>query len=186
MILSAAALPGDRRERVAGFDSRQGYPVASSPPLVEHPAGPTPFAKVNVMASDNINIAGLDKAELLSALYSRAQVLGMGALNAKAGDLTPDEAAVLVTRHTQASSTGRTSCYFDYLHGRVMKVDIGGDTLNGRMYDRDNGAGAAERIVAALRAKTAIPGQPTTVPPRPADPEAFANEIMGQIQIVTL
>lgn len=136
--------------------------------------------------SEAINIQGLDKAELLSALYSRAQVLGLGALNAKQGDLTPEEAALLVTRYSHTNSaTGQTSIYFDYLHGRVMKVDIGGDTLNGRMYDRDNGQGAAERIVAALRAKAPVPGQPTVVPPFPADPDAFVDAHHSQISIQT-
>jgi hypothetical protein len=135
------------------------------------------------MASSVIDIKGIDKAELLSALYSRAQVLGMGRLQAQLGDLTPEEAAVLVTRH---SSGGGKSIYFDYLHGRVMKVEIGGDTLDTRLYNRDNGDGAAEAIVAALRAKAPIPGEPTVIPPPPADPEAFANEMMSQIQIQTL
>lgn len=33
--------------------------------------------------------------------------------------------------------------YFDYLKGRVMKVDLSGDKLNPFLYDRDNGQGAA-------------------------------------------
>lgn len=37
--------------------------------------------------------------------------------------------------------------YFDYLKGRVMKVEIHGDTLDPRLYDRDNGEGAAERAL---------------------------------------
>lgn len=42
---------------------------------------------------------------------------------------------------------------FDYLHGRVMKVDIGGDTLYPRLFDRDNGNGAAARALAPLLKK---------------------------------
>ena len=39
--------------------------------------------------------------------------------------------------------------YFDYLKGRVMKIDLSGDSeLDPRLYDRDNGAGAAERAIA--------------------------------------
>ena len=37
--------------------------------------------------------------------------------------------------------------YFDYLKGRVMKVDLSGDELCVRLYDRDNGQGAAERAL---------------------------------------
>lgn len=40
---------------------------------------------------------------------------------------------------------------FDYLKGRVMKVNLSGDTLNEWGYDRDNGTGAAERAIASLR-----------------------------------
>lgn len=148
------------------------------------------------MASENVNIQGLDKAELLAALYSRAQVLGMGRLQAKPGDLTSDEARDLIAKHSYVGNrhisdrfcppnTPPTTIRFDYLHGRVMKVELAGDTLDTYLYNRDNGAGAAEAIVAALRAKTEIPGQPTVVPPPPEDPEAFANEQMGQIQIVS-
>ena len=41
--------------------------------------------------------------------------------------------------------------YFDYVQGRVMKVDLSGDSFNPWLYDRDNGEGAAKRIVDTLR-----------------------------------
>ena len=37
--------------------------------------------------------------------------------------------------------------YFDYLYGRVMKVDLSKDTFDPFLYDRDNGQGAAERAI---------------------------------------
>ena len=40
---------------------------------------------------------------------------------------------------------------FDYLNGRVMKLTIDGESLWTAGYDRDNGAGAASRVVKALR-----------------------------------
>jgi hypothetical protein len=40
--------------------------------------------------------------------------------------------------------------YFDYLHGRVMKIGLNTDDLEERLYDRDNGQGAAERALASL------------------------------------
>lgn len=40
---------------------------------------------------------------------------------------------------------------FDYLQGRVMKVDLSEDTLDPWLYDRDNGQGAAERAIAEVR-----------------------------------
>jgi hypothetical protein len=41
--------------------------------------------------------------------------------------------------------------YFDYLKGRVMKVNLKGDILDATWYDRDIGNGAAKAIVDALR-----------------------------------
>jgi hypothetical protein len=41
--------------------------------------------------------------------------------------------------------------YIDYFQGRVIKTDLRGDAIDPRLYDRDNGAGAAERAVAKLR-----------------------------------
>lgn len=93
--------------------------------------------------SEMIDITGLDKAVLLAALYNRSKPQGLGILHARPGDMTPAEA----TTHL---STGP---YFDYLGGRVLKVDLGGDTLNPWLYDRDNGSGAAARVVEQLRAE---------------------------------
>ena len=91
------------------------------------------------MSNSEINIAGLDKAAVLAALYESARVQGMGVLQKRAGGMSLDEARDLLKQDT----------YFDYVHGRVMKIDLSGDTLRTALYDRDNGHGAAE---AALRA----------------------------------
>ncbi len=48
----------------------------------------------------------------------------------------------------------KSHTYFDYLAGRVMKIDLSGDELDPRLYDRDLGQGAAERTIDALRRKT--------------------------------
>lgn len=96
----------------------------------------------------DINIKGLDKAELLQALHAASRPLGMGWLHEK-GDLTIEEARQMI------AAAGKY-LYFDYVTGRVMKVDLSGDTMSGRMYDRDNGEGACAAVVAKLRAKTAV------------------------------
>jgi hypothetical protein len=44
----------------------------------------------------------------------------------------------------------RGTRYFDYLQGRVMKVSLEGDELDARLYDRDNGEGAAAEAISAL------------------------------------
>lgn len=92
-----------------------------------------------------IDIKDINKADLLAALYNNSKVQGMGFMQAKNGAMTSAEAAELL------KETHR----FDYLHGRVMKIDISGDELKTYLYDRDLGQGAAQRVVEALRAKQA-------------------------------
>lgn len=41
--------------------------------------------------------------------------------------------------------------YIDYFNGRVFKSNISGDIFETGLYNRDNGNGAAERIVQNLR-----------------------------------
>lgn len=84
-----------------------------------------------------IDIKGIDKVEILRSLYDRAQVQGMGFLNYRPGGLSREEAETLISQTT----------YFDYLYGRVMKVELSGDSLDPRLYDRDNGHGAASSAV---------------------------------------
>lgn len=91
--------------------------------------------------SDAINIAGLDKAKVLIALYEHARAQGMGFLQAKNEPMTEAEAKALL----------EADDYFDYVHGRVMKVQISGDELNPRLYDRDNGFGAAEAAIKTIK-----------------------------------
>ena len=56
--------------------------------------------------------------------------------------MTYDEAKGLLERQT----------YFDYIKGRIMKVDLSSDTkFDEWLYDRDNGAGAAKRALESLR-----------------------------------
>ena len=88
-----------------------------------------------------LDISGIDKAELLAALYNRSRPQGLGFLQASPKDMTKEEAAELLQHQT----------YFDYLHGRVMKVSLKGDSLDPYLYDRDLGCGAAARVVASLK-----------------------------------
>lgn len=90
-----------------------------------------------------ISIQGLDKAEVFKALYDNAQPQGLGFLQFVAGNLNIEEAREAVKGQTR----------FDYYRGRVMKIDISGDELDTWLYDRDNGAGAAERALSTLLAK---------------------------------
>lgn len=89
-----------------------------------------------------VSIAGLDKADVLSALYNASRPQGMGFLTYDPKPMERNEATRLLEGNQ----------YFDYLNGRVMKVDLSSDMdFSAGLYDRDNGEGAAERAVAALR-----------------------------------
>ncbi len=88
-----------------------------------------------------ISLHGLEKGEVLAALYNASRPLGMGFLQYDPKPMTAEEGASLVASQT----------YFDYLKGRVMKIDLKGDELETWLYDRDNGSGAAERAINELR-----------------------------------
>ena len=92
-----------------------------------------------------INIEGLNKAEVLAGLYNNSKIQGMGFLQAKDEIMSKDEALELLKERT----------YFDYLYGKVMKVDLFSDKeFNEWGYDRDNGQGSSKRVIDSLRDKT--------------------------------
>jgi len=92
--------------------------------------------------SNKISLEGLDKAEVFAALYNGARAQGLGYLHYKATPMTPEQARNRFKNHFG---------FFDYVDGRVMKVDLSGNEFNPWLYDRDNGQGAAERIINTLR-----------------------------------
>lgn len=78
---------------------------------------------------------------MLKALYDSSHVQGMGFLQAvPAGTVTVDHCRELLKQST----------YFDYLYGRVLKVDLSGDKFDERLYERDNGFGSAGRAMTPL------------------------------------
>ena len=92
-----------------------------------------------------VSIAGLNKAEVLAALYNRAQPQGMGFLHFDPRPWTKEDAEAYI------SDTGNR-LYFDYVKGRVVKCDLSGDDLDTWGFDRDNGTGAAQEVIENLRA----------------------------------
>lgn len=92
---------------------------------------------------NEIDVSDISPAELLAGLYNNARAQGLGFLHYKPEDMTPVEAAKLIGDKDRA--------YFDYVQGRVMKVEINGKTLRTAFYDRDNGDGAALRVVTEIR-----------------------------------
>lgn len=80
-----------------------------------------------------IDISGFDKADVLRRLYNRARAQGLGILQFDPKPMTIEEARAFLAKST----------YFDYVKGRVLKVNLSGAMLDEWLYDRDNGAGAA-------------------------------------------
>ena len=81
---------------------------------------------------------GLTKAEVLCALYNNAKSQGVGVFMRINKDMTIEQAKELLKEDT----------YFDYVQGRVLKVDLSGNTsFDEWLYDRDNGKGSAQRAL---------------------------------------
>ena len=91
--------------------------------------------------SQMINIKGIDKAELLAALYNRSQPQGMGFLQVESNNMTKNEAQEILKQTTS----------FDYLKGRVMKVELKDDEMEEWLYDRDLGQGACQQVIDSLK-----------------------------------
>lgn len=92
-----------------------------------------------------IDISKLNKADVLAALYNYSKPQGFGFLHFTSEDMTREEAEELL----KAKSGNKEIC-FNYLKGRVMKIDLSRDKLDPRLYDRDNGKGAAQRAISTL------------------------------------
>ena len=82
-----------------------------------------------------MDIKGFDKAKVLYALWLHSQEQGMSFLGRY--PMTEDKCRKILEQQT----------YIDYLGGRVIKVDMSGDHLDLRLYDRDNGEGAGEYAI---------------------------------------
>lgn len=89
-----------------------------------------------------LDISGKSKAKVLAALYNNSRPLGMGFFHYNPADMTEEEAEIELEESSDK--------YFDYLHGRVMKVDLRGNSFDPRLYDRDNGAGAAAKAIEGI------------------------------------
>lgn len=84
-----------------------------------------------------INLTGKDKAKVLIALYNNAKPIGRGEQQYNPQPLSMEEAMLIL----------QDGMDFDYLRGRVLKVNLSGNTFDTWGYDRDNGEGSAERAL---------------------------------------
>ena len=88
-----------------------------------------------------ISIKGLSKADVLAVLYNASRPQGMGFRNYDPKPMTREQAQEILDQG---------DAHFDYLQGRVMKVNLSGDEFEEWGFDRDNGQGSAERAVKSL------------------------------------
>lgn len=91
--------------------------------------------------SNVINIEKLNKSEVLAALYNRSTPQGLGVLHYNNIPMTRNDASEIL-------ATGQK--YFDYVHGRVMKIALDSEEILTTLYDRDNGRGSALRALEPL------------------------------------
>lgn len=87
-----------------------------------------------------VSIAGLDKAVVLKTLHDNSKAQGMSIVH---------ERKVSLEECKKVIKSGQLS--FDYFVGRVLKVDLEGKEFDPWGYDRDNGAGAAEKAISSIR-----------------------------------
>lgn len=105
-----------------------------------------------------IDISGIDKATLVAELFNNSKPLGLGFFAAKTNTKMTAEAA---QRYLDKGQT-----YFDYLEGRVMKIDVSENEMDPWGYDRDNGQGAANKVVEAIKKSQSLefkPAKPTNL-----------------------
>jgi hypothetical protein len=89
-----------------------------------------------------ISIEGLDKSSVLAALWNSAQ---------QPPEWFEHHSGATHMSREQAAAHLQAHDGFDYLDGRILKMNLSGDAFDPWGYDRDNGAGLAARVIAHLR-----------------------------------
>lgn len=90
-----------------------------------------------------VKTTGIPKTKVLAALFNNAKTQGLGVLQFRANHIM-DEA--------EAAKILETTNDFDYLEGRVLKVNLSNDDgFEEWLYDRDNGSGAAQRAIDSIK-----------------------------------
>lgn len=88
-----------------------------------------------------ISLKGLSKSKVLAGLYNASHPQGLGYLHFDPAPMTQTEAELIGEEHKWD---------FDYLKGRIMKVDLSKDEFDPWLYDRDNGNGAALKVINSI------------------------------------
>ncbi len=99
--------------------------------------GPSPSAPVeeNDSQGEYVDIRGLEKGDVLAALYNAASPLGLGYLQYDRKSMTSEEGKRIYRE--------LGGFRVDYVRGKPIKANLSGDTFCSWTYDRDNGRGKA-------------------------------------------
>ena len=106
------------------------------PPIMEYDDFGVIIIKENV-----VDISNKDKAEVLASLYNNSHPQGLGILHYNPAPMPIEVARQLLQTHTS----------FDYLAGRVMKINLESNIVYTYAYNMDNGPKAAEKAIASCR-----------------------------------
>ncbi len=102
-----------------------------------------------------ISIAGLDKAEVLARLFNAAAEHNPEMKEAR--KLMGSRSRLFLPIALARELIAGGDLMFDYLNTIPLKLDLSGDTFDSSIFDRDNGEGLAERVIAAMRLSTKAP-----------------------------
>ena len=91
---------------------------------------------------DTVDIAGLDKVELLYRLWNNATPAIFSVMKA------------IPPQFPREAATKAVTGYIDYFDGRPIKMSFRKDRIDPWCYDREFGEGEVARIVAELRAES--------------------------------
>lgn len=90
-----------------------------------------------------VKTTGIPKAKVLATLFNNAKTQGLGVLHFRADHIMDESEAAKILETTND---------FDYLEGRVLKVNLSNDDgFEEWLYDRDNGNGAAQRAIDSIK-----------------------------------
>ena len=99
------------------------------------------------MQAATVSIEGLDKVEVLRALWHAQNPAGFFEMTGAPSPTFEDPSSAILR------------LYIDYHCGRAIKANLSGNSFNPFLFDRDAGAGAAARAIAALRVATTEAGR---------------------------
>ena len=112
--------------------------------------------------TDSVDITGLDKAAVLAALFNASAPQGFGFIQADNGPqvMSLEDAQAMIDSALAPmvpDMTDERALEYDYVLGRPLKVNLGGDEFNPWGFDRDNGGpGSAQKVIDRLRATSQV------------------------------